>query len=148
MKKLLICSVAALAILLAGGTALTKEKGRTKTADKETRRVSEKKKLSEEEKQWKEKLESMTPEERRVAIAKKALETELGPWQQVRKIALEEKAAKTVAAIDKIIADRQQQFKKKLAAMKDRPAKADRPKGERTRKEGARRERKKAETEE
>jgi len=72
MKKLLICSVAALAVLLAGGTALTKEKNRAKNPDRETRKVSEKKKLSEEEKQWQEKLESMTPEERRLAIAKKA----------------------------------------------------------------------------
>ena len=149
MKKMLICSVAALAILLAGSTALTKEKGKARKADKETRKVSEKKKLSEQEKQWREKLKAMAPEERRLAMAKKALENELAPWQEVRKVAVEEKATKTVAAIDKIIAAKQEQFKKKLEAMKEGgPAETDKSKGEGKRREGARSERKKAKIQE
>jgi DNA anti-recombination protein RmuC len=143
MKKVLICSVAVLAILLAGSTALTKEKGKAKNPDRGTR------KLSEEEKQWREKLKEMTPEQRRLEMAKKALANELAPWQEVRKIAVEEKAAKTVAAIDRIIAARQEQFKKKLQAMKEGgPAKTDKAKGEGKRRDGPRPERKKAKTQE
>lgn len=58
----------------------------------------------------------MTPEQRRVALAQKALEDDLAPWKQVRQIAADEKAVKTLAAIDNIIAQKQEQFKKKMAA--------------------------------
>jgi hypothetical protein len=144
MKKVLICSIAALAILLTGGTAVTKERAKNKEADKQTKKTTENKKLSEEEKQFREQLKEMTPEQRRAALAKKALAEELAPWQAVRKIAAEEKATKTVAAIDKVIADRQEQFKKKLEAMKaEKPAQADKAKAEGTRREGQKTERKK-----
>ncbi|MBL7188226.1 MAG: hypothetical protein ISS70_18030 [Phycisphaerae bacterium] len=130
MKKALICSVAALAILLAASTALTREKGKAKGADRSTKRAGEKK-ISEEEKQWKAKLEGMTPEQRRVALAQKALDDDLAPWKQVGQIAAEEKAVKTLAAIDKIIAAKQDQFKKKMAGAQEKgQSKADKPKGE------------------
>jgi len=62
----------------------------------------------------------MTPEERQLAVAQRTFATEMGPWQQVRKIAAEEKATKTLAAIDKIIAEKKAQFDKRLKVMKER----------------------------
>lgn len=119
MKKVLICSVAALVLLLAGGTAFTGEKGRAREANRGTKRVAGKG-VSEEQKQWKAKLEAMTPEQRRTALAQRALENDLAPWKQVRQIAAGERAVKTLAAIDKIIAGKQEQFKKKMAAAQKR----------------------------
>jgi len=119
MKKALICSVAALAILLAGSTALTQEKGRAREGSRQKKNVAANK-VSEEEKQWREKLKTMTPEERQLAVAQRTFATEMGPWQQVRKIAAEEKATKTLAAIDKIIAEKKAQFDKRLKVMKER----------------------------
>ena len=130
MKKTLICGAVALVLLLAGGTALTKEKGKAKEANRGTKRVAGKG-LSEEQKQWKAKLQAMTPEQRRLAIAQKALEGDIAPWKKVRQIATEEKAVRTVAAIDKIIAEKQEQFKKKMeAAEKRERAASDKSKGD------------------
>jgi hypothetical protein len=130
MKRVLICSMAALAILLAGSAAQTKERAR-RTGREKTGVRQERKKMTEQEKQWREKLKAMTPEERRVAMAKRALEIELRPWQEVRKLAAEEKATKTLAAIDKIIAAKQEQLKKRLEAMgKKRTRPEGKPKGE------------------
>lgn len=130
MKKVLICGVVALVFLLAGDTALTKEKGKAREANRGAKRVAGKA-VSEEQKQWKAKLEAMTPEQRRLALAQKALEDDLAPWKQVRQIAAEEEAVKTLAAIDKIIAEKQEQFKKKMAAGEKRgQPKTDKPKGE------------------
>jgi len=110
-KKVLVCSVAALAILLACSVGLTKDKAQNK---------EQKKKMAEQQKAWQEKLKAMTPEQRRIAIAKKAFDADAAPWREVRKIALAEKATKTVAAIDKIIAAKEEQLKKKLAAPEKR----------------------------
>ena len=145
--KVLICTVAAMAIMLAGSTALTREKDRSRVKNRETTR--EKRKLSEADKQWREKLKEMTPEQKRVAMAQRAFDAELAPWQQVRKIAASENATKTVAAIDKIMADKQTQFKKKLAAIKEgKPVKGDETKDEGNRRKGRKAERKKAVNEE
>jgi O6-methylguanine-DNA--protein-cysteine methyltransferase len=147
MKKVLICSVAAIAILLAGSMALAKEKDRSKVKNKENAR--ETKKLSEQDKQWREKFKEMTPEQKRVALAQKDSDAELAPWRQVRKIAAGENATKTVAAIDKIIADKQTQFKKKLATLKEKkPVKSDKTKDEGSRREGRKAGREKAVNEE
>jgi len=147
MKKVLICIVAAMVILLAGSTALTKEKNRSRVKNKNT--AKETKKLSEEEKQWREKLKGMTPEQKRVAMAQRNFDAELAQWRQVRKIAAGENAAKTVAAIDKIMADKQAQFKKKMAVAKEKkPVKGDNTKDEKNRREGRKGKRKKAVNEE
>ncbi len=144
MKKVLICSVAALVVLLAGGTALTKEAAKNKEATKQVKNAAEKTKPSVDLKQAKEQLKDMTPEQRRAALAKKALEEDLAPWQAVRKIAVEENATRTVAAIDKIIAGKQEQFKKKLEGTKaEKPAAADKPAPESKRREPQKAERKK-----
>lgn len=144
MKKVLICSVATLVILLAGGTAMTKERAKNKEANTTTRNVGEKKGLSEQDKQWREQLKAMTPEQRRLALAQRAFDEELAPWQQVRKIAVEENATRAVAAIDKIIAGKKEQFKKRTQAMKEaKSAQTDKPKAEGARPEGQRAERKK-----
>lgn len=135
MKKVLICTVAALVILLAGDTALTRERNRAEGRNRETARKT--KKVSEQDRQWREKLKSMTPEQRRVAMAQRNFDTELAPWQQVRKIAAEEKAVKTMEAIDKIIADKQSQFKKRLEALnKKKPADEDKTRDRGNRQEG------------
>jgi hypothetical protein len=156
MKNVLICSVAALAVLVAAGTAMTTEKAKVKGANKRTeavplkkkaaeqkklaqekkyaeqkklapqKKVAVKKGLSEKQKQLTQRLKAMAPEQRRLALAKRTLQDQLAPWQEVRKIAAKEKAVKTLAAIDKIIAGRQQQFKKKMeAAKKPGPVKSD-----------------------
>jgi len=147
MKKVLICSVAAMAIMLAGSMALTKEKDRSRAKNRETTGKTEK--LSEEDKQWREKFKEMTPEQKRVALAQRNFSAELASWQQVRKIAVSENATKTVSAIDKIMADKQTQFKKKLAAMKEnKPIKGDETKDEGNRRKGRKAERNKAVNEE
>ena len=142
MRKILICSVAALVILLAGGTAMTQETNKAKEAGKAAKNVAEKK-VSEQDKQWQEQFKAMTPEQKRLALTQKQLDEDLAPWLQVRKIAVEENATKTVAAIDKIITAKKEQFKKRAGAMKEKPAEADKPKAEGTRPEGQRAERKK-----
>lgn len=146
MRKILICSVAALAVLLAGSTAMTQEKNKAKETSKEATRASKnvaEKKVSEQDKQWKEQLKAMTPEQKRLALAQKQLDEELAPWLAVRKIAVEENATKTVAAIDKTITAKKEQFKKIADAMKEKPAEVVKPKAEGTRPEGQRAERKK-----
>lgn len=142
MKKILICSVAALAVLLAGSTAMTKETNKAKGATKEAKNAAEKK-VSEKDKQWQEQFKAMTPEQKRLALSQKQLEEELAPWLEVRKIAAEENATKTVAAIDKIVAAKKEQFKKRAGAMKEKSAEAEKPKAEGTRPEGQKPERKK-----
>ena len=122
MKRALLGGVAALVILSFCGMAFTADK------EKPARRA-QKQQMSAEEKAWREKLQAMTPQERRVAMATKVLDTELAPWKQVRAIAVGEKATKTVEAIDKIIAGKEAQFKKKLEAIekqKNRPEAATR----------------------
>jgi len=147
MKKVLICSVAALVVLLAGGTALTQETDKAKEAPKEASKEVKKgaeKKLSEQGKQFKEQFKEMTPEQKRLALTQRVLDEELAPWLQVRKIAVEENATKTVAAIDKIIAAKKEQFKKRSGAMKeDKPAQTDKPKAEGKRPEAQKSESKK-----
>lgn len=146
MRKILICSVAALAVLLAGSTAMTQETNKAKEAPKEAAKAAKnvaEKKVSEQDKQWQEQFKAMTPEQKRLALTQKQLDEELAPWLQVRKIAVEENATKTVAAIDKIITAKKEQFKKRAGAMKEKPAEADKPKAESTRPEGQRAERKK-----
>jgi len=147
MKKVLICIIAAMVIMLAGSKAMTKEKTRSKAKNKDAARAT--KKISEEQKQWREKLKEMTPEQRRVALAQKNFDAELAPWIQVRKIAVGENAAKTVVAIDRIMAEKQTQFKKKMAAAKEKTTdKGDNAKGEGNRREGRKGNRKKAVNEE
>jgi len=119
MKKMLICSAVTLAVLLAGNTALTQERGRAREGNRDRKNIAGNK-VSEEEKQWREKLKTMTPEERQLAMAQRTFDSEMAPWQQVRKIAAEEKATKTLAAIDKIIAEKKAQFDKRLKTMKER----------------------------
>jgi predicted Rossmann-fold nucleotide-binding protein len=134
MRKVLICSIAALVILLAGGTGTAKERTNNKEANTKIKNVGEKKNLSEQDKQWKEKFKAMTPEQKRLALAQRAFDEEMAPWQQVRKIAVEENATKTLAAIDKIIAGKKEQFNKKAQAIKEgKPAQANKPKAEGTR---------------
>ena len=124
MKRVMVLSAMALVMLLsdaaiqANDAAKDAVKGKGKAKQQVRAKSRKAKGLTEEEKQWREKLKAMTPEQRRVAMAQKALEKELAPWQEVRKIAAEEKAEKTVAAIDKVIAAKQAQFKKKLEAIK------------------------------
>ena len=119
MKKVLVCSVAAMAILWACSVGLAKEKGQAKGKSQVRQ---QKKQMTEEQKQWQQKLQAMTPEQRRLAMAKKAFANSVASWRAVLKIANEEKAAKTAAAITKIIAEKEQFFKKKLAGLEKRKA--------------------------
>jgi hypothetical protein len=144
---MLICIVAAMVILSASSKAMTEEKNKKRAKNRNADRAV--KKLSEEQKQWREKLKEMTPEQRRVALAQKNFDAELAQWRQIRKIAAGENAAKTIAAIDKIIADKQTQFKKKMTMTKEKKTdKGDNVKSEGSRREGRKGNRKKAVNEE
>jgi hypothetical protein len=110
MKKTTVFSVAILAVLwassmaLAGGKATEKRQGRQR-------------KVSAEQTAWLEKLKTMTPEQQQVAKAKKSFETAVAPWRKIRLLAAQEKATKTVAAIDQIIAAKEKQLNRKLAGL-------------------------------
>jgi hypothetical protein len=108
MKKTLTFSLAIVAILWAGSMCMGQEKARQK---KQGARA----KVSADQKAWQEKLKNMTPEQQQVARAKKAFGTSVAPWRKVRKIALQEKATKTLAAIDQIIAAKEKQFSRRMA---------------------------------
>ena len=112
MRHLMICAVASLAILCAGDVGLAKHRGERK----------EQKRATQEDKEWRQKLKTMTPEQRRIAVAQKALETDLTMLRQMRKTAVEEKATRTMAAIDKAIAAKEEQAKKLTAALEKRKA--------------------------
>ena len=123
MKRVMVLSTMALVILLSSAAIQADDTQRIGATTRKAKGMSEK------EKQWREKLKAMTPEQRQLEMAQKAMEKELAPWQAVRKIAAEEKAEKTVAAIDTVIAAKEAQFKKKLEAMEKRKAvSADKPK--------------------
>ena len=111
MKKTMTFSVAILVILWAGSQCMGQEKGREK-------RQGNRGKVSVEQKVWQEKLAKMTPEQQKIARAKKAFEVAVAPWRKVRLIAVKEKATKTVAAIDQVIAVKEKQFKRRLGAQK------------------------------
>jgi len=131
MKRVMVLSAMALVILLSSAAIQANDaaKGKAKTKQKARTTSRKAKGLTEAEKQWREKLKKMTPEQRRAAMAQRAFEKSLAPWQEIRKIAVGEKAEKTVAAIDKVIAAKKAQFKKKLEAMaKKKAASADKPK--------------------
>jgi len=142
MKRVMVLSAMALVILLSSAAIQADDTQRVGATARKAKGMSEK------EKQWRENLKAMTPEQRQLAMAQKAMEKELAPWQAVRKIAAEEKAEKTVAAIDKVIAAKEAQFKKKLEAMaKRKAASADKPKKKRPEGEKPKKKKNKAETE-
>jgi len=109
MRKVLVLSIVALTFLCAS-VGLSKDK-------KAKAEGGQQKKLTAEGKQWREQLKAMNPEQQVIAKAKKAFEDDVAPWKEVRKIAESEKATKTMAAIDKILAAKEEQFKKKLASL-------------------------------
>jgi hypothetical protein len=104
MKRVLVCSVAALAILCAGSITLAKNatgQKKATTADKPTADMKK----------------ALTPAEK----AKKTHETEMATWKEVLKVAQDEKATKTIAAIEKVIKAKDEAFKKELALL-EKPA--------------------------
>lgn len=112
MRNSVICTVACLAILCAGSVGLAKQRGQRR----------EQKQTTQEDKEWRQKLKAMTPEQRRVAVAQKALETDLAALRQMRKTAVEENAGRTVAQIEKAIAAKEEQSKKLAASLEKRKA--------------------------
>jgi hypothetical protein len=108
MKRKMTFSLAIVVILCAGSLCMGQEKARQKNQGARA-------KVSAEQKAWQAKLKKMTPEQQKIARAKKAFEASVAPWRKVRQIAAKEKATKTLAAIDQIIAAKQQQFKKRMA---------------------------------
>ncbi|MBI9016504.1 MAG: hypothetical protein JEZ07_04500 [Phycisphaerae bacterium] len=113
-KTLLILSVLA-AMLMVCEMGLAKEKGEKKEKGAKQQVKEKANKVTDAEKQFREKLKDMSPEERKVAMIKKSYETETAQWQEVRKVAVEEKAIKTIAAVDKILAAKKAEMEKKLA---------------------------------
>ena len=104
MRRASICSVAALVVLWAGSMAMAKATAGQKDTTQKTATT-------------KDATKPMTPQERRLDAAKKAHETEMAPWKEVLKVAEAEKASKTVAAINKIIKTKDDEFKKDLARL-------------------------------
>jgi hypothetical protein len=104
MKRLMICCVAALAILWAGNVGLAK--------DRTERR--EQRKMTREDKRGPQKSKATTPEQRKVvvAMAKKAIKKDLAFLRQTRETAVAEKATRTVAKIDRAIAAQERQSRK------------------------------------
>ncbi len=131
MKKTMIFSLAMVTILWAGSMCTAQEKAPAKRRGNQNKasaqRQANRGKASAEQKAWQEKLKKMTPEQQQVARAKKAFEASVSSWRAVRQIAAKEKAKQTLAAIDKIIAAKQQQFNRRLASMEKGEA---RPRGE------------------
>jgi hypothetical protein len=115
MKRTLICTAVALAFLWAGSVALAKDTNspKTTTGPKTKSEAKEVKKTP-------------TAEERRLEAAKKNYETEVEPWNAVLKVAQEEKATKTIAAIDKILKAKEEAYKKEVARIEkmEKPAPA------------------------
>ncbi len=121
MKRILICTTVTLAFLWAGSAALAKDANATKgtTGQKPKAEMKEVKK---------------TPkaEERRLEAAKKAYEAEIEPWNTVLKVAQEEKATKTIAAIDKILKNKEEAYKREVARIEkmttsEKPAAGNQP---------------------
>jgi len=111
MKKTLALSIAILAVLWSAGVGSGREQ---KNPEKRQARQA---KVSEEQKAWQEELKTMTPEQQKVAKAKRAFELAVAPWREVRLIALQEKAVKTLAAIDLNIAAKEKVLNRRLAAL-------------------------------
>jgi hypothetical protein len=105
MKRTWICTGVALALLWAGSVALAKDATNQKTAAAPKPPPAAK-----------EARKALTPAER----VKKAYELEIAPWNEVKKVAEEEKATKTVAAIDKILKVKEEAYKKDLARLERR----------------------------
>ncbi|MCF7975486.1 MAG: hypothetical protein K9N55_16835 [Phycisphaerae bacterium] len=110
MSKAKKVSLAVVTILWLAGMCLGQGKA---PAKKQGNRA----KASAEQQAWQEKLQKMTPEQQEVAKAKRAFETTVAPWRAVRLMAVEEKAVKTLAAIDQVIASKEQQLAKRLATL-------------------------------
>lgn len=111
--KIRMLSIIAATLILAMSVQSAEAKGEAKAKERD-----QKAKLAQEKKEQQEKLKAMSPEERRIFIVKTAFSAEIAPWLEVRKIALEEKASKTVAAIDKIIAAKEEALQKKISPAK------------------------------
>jgi hypothetical protein len=114
MRQTWICIAATAAILSVGSIAwAAKDAATTPAAPKEIKqRVAVVQKpavadANEMKKMMAGKLEAV----------KKAFESEIASWKDVRKIAEEEKATKTIAAIDKIIGAKEEALKKQLAML-------------------------------
>jgi PBP1b-binding outer membrane lipoprotein LpoB len=119
MKKTMTFSLAILTILWVGSMCMGQEKAPAKRQGNQNKasaqRQATQRKVSDEQKAWQEKLKTMTPEQQQMAKAKRAFEASVAPWRQVRLIAAKEKATATLAAIDKIIADKEKQFSRRSA---------------------------------
>ena len=101
MRSMSICTATALAVLWGGSATLAKEAKPTTPAQKPAAEAKEAKRL--------------TPQQRRIESLQKNHETELEPWRIVLKIAEQEKATMTIAAIKQVISSKEETFKKSLA---------------------------------
>ena len=119
MKKKMTFSLAIITILWFGSLCMGQEKTPARRQGNQNKasakRQGNQKKASAEQKAWQEKLKTMTPEQQQVAKAKRAFELSVAPWREVRLIAAEEKATATLAAIDKIIAAKEEQFSRRFS---------------------------------
>jgi len=142
MKKTMTFSLAIVTILWVGSMCMGQQKAPARQRGNQNK-ASEKRqgrqnKASADQKAWQEKLKKMTPEQQQVARAKKAFEVSVASWRAVRQIAAKEKATKTLAAIDKIIAGKQMQLNKGLASMEKGKARPPREAKDRASKKAGR----------
>jgi hypothetical protein len=121
MKKTMTFGLAIVAILWVGSVCMGQEKAAAKRQGNQNRasarRQGNPRRVSADQKAWQAKLKTMTPEQQRVAKAKRAFQLSVAPWREVRQIAAKEKATATLAAIDKIIAAKEKQFSRRFASM-------------------------------
>ncbi|MFC1652444.1 hypothetical protein ACFL3F_01875 [Planctomycetota bacterium] len=110
MKKTVVLGMMVVAVLWVGTVSLGKEKARDKSQGNQ-------KQASLDKIAWQEELKAMTPEQQRIAKAQKAFETAMVPWLEIRLVAKEENAVKTLAAIDKMIATKEKQLQRRLASL-------------------------------
>jgi hypothetical protein len=111
MKPTLICTAVALAVLWAGSITLAKNATGQKPATTQKQAA-----------EVKEAGKTLTPQQKRLETLQKSHESEMTPWKEVLKIAEEEKATKTIAAINKVIAAKEEAYKKSLAQLEKRTA--------------------------
>jgi hypothetical protein len=101
MKRIFICGVAA-AMLWAGSTVLAKDANTAKTPKQRTATEAK---------------GTLTPAERQIEEINKEFKAEISQWEEVRKLAHEEKATKTAEKIDSIIKAKTEAHNQELAKL-------------------------------
>lgn len=111
MKRVLICSVAAALMLMAVKVGFSEEKAKAADANVLKKAAPGPAKGP----GGVDRMEAMKKaSEKRMSAEKEKHDAEIKKWEDIKKLAIEEKATKTAAAIDKVIAEENEEFKTKM----------------------------------